>query len=85
MPLKPNVHQFQTARGPTLDGDGRLCATEVGCYECNELLIGFAIDGRGLELREPRSFRHLNKGARPGVGLDLDLQNSGCHSSWRRP
>ena len=51
-----DLHELHAAGCPTPDGDGRLGAAEVLCYQADEFPIGFAIHGWRLELGKPQTF-----------------------------
>ena len=72
-------NQLRASRRATLDGDGRLAAAEVSSDKPEELLIGLAIDWRGLELSEPGATLDLLQQADARVRLDLDRDERALH------
>ena len=72
-------NQFGTGRRATLEGHGRLAASEMAGNESEKLLVGFAVDGRRLELSEPGATLDLLEQADARVRLDLDRDDGAWH------
>ena len=67
-----DANQLCTRGRATLEGDGRLGATEVAGNERKQLFVRFSLHGLRLELSQPRVTFKLGQEAHASVGLDLD-------------
>ena len=66
----PNL--LSTSGRATLEGDGRLTATEVTSNEREQLFVCFTVDRRRLELSEPSATLYLLEQAHARARLDFD-------------
>ena len=73
--------QLDPPRRPTLDGHRRLATLKLLGDQSDKLVIRFAFDRRGFELREPRPVTRLHQRADTCVGFDLDLNDGALHSA----
>jgi hypothetical protein len=72
-------NQLGTSGRATLEGNGRLAATEVTGNKREQLFVRSAVDGRRLDLSKPSATLNLRQEAGTRVRLDLDRDDCDLH------